>query len=273
MLNNEKSRIIVALDNMTAPEAIVLISKIKDIIAGVKVGSEMFIAEGPDFLRYLRMMGVAFFLDMKIHDIPNTVAKAMAAAVQHGPAIINLHASGGFKMMQAAAEGVERGFLKARERGLVQDRPHVIAVTILTSIGESDLIAVGLLDPKRAGGMTFPELLDFIPGLTLKMSRLAVNAGLSGCVCAVSDAKNIRAECGPRFMIITPGIRLPGGDIHDQKRIDTPTAAIEAGADYLVVGRAVTESDEPVGTCERINQDVARALIAPMLKYPAPSKQ
>lgn len=255
------NRVIVALDNMNAFQALFLADKIKDLVGAVKVGHEMFSAEGPQFLRYLRERGVEVFLDLKYHDISNTVKKAITRVTEYEPLIIDVHASGGEKMMIAAKEGAEEGARCASaEFGHSVGRPLVVAVTVLTSLDTDDLISLGLLQTETLRVMSCPGLLNFIPELTKKMAMLAQKSGLDGVVCSASDAKDIRTACGPDFIIITPGIRWPNSKKDDQKRVDTPTAAILAGADWLVIGRLVTESKDPVDTLKQVNEEIAAAL-------------
>ena len=258
-MQNEK-RAIIALDNMSVSQSVILLDKIKHLILAAKVGFEMFVAEGPQFLRLLREMGVDFFLDLKFHDIPNTVKKAVARAVLYEPLIINVHASGGEAMMKAAMTGAEEGAKFASQKyGHSVGRPLIVAVTLLTSLEVKDLLDIGYLESDVLGLMPEEARGNLIPELTLTMSILAERAGLDGVVCSVSDAKLIRQTQKPGFKIITPGIRRPDSSKQDQKRVATPTDAALVGA-WPVIGRIVTEAADPVAAMQRVNDEIASAL-------------
>jgi orotidine-5'-phosphate decarboxylase len=216
-----------------------------------KVGSELFTAEGPVPVRYLVTTGRSVFLDLKFHDIPNTVRAAAREAAELGVSMVNVHASGGRKMMEAALEG-------ARSAGAVvgdEARPKVLAVTILTSLESRDLEELGISGtPVEA---------------VIRMARLAQSAGLDGVVASPREISAIRQACGPGFLIVTPGIR-PASALHhpvrgsaatdDQARIATPASAILAGADYLVVGRPITGAPDPVAAADAIVAEMEEAL-------------
>ncbi|MBB5148968.1 MULTISPECIES: orotidine-5'-phosphate decarboxylase [Ureibacillus] len=199
----------------------------------VKVGMELFYQEGPDIVRKIKDLGHDIFLDLKLHDIPNTVKSAMKGLARLGVDLVNVHAAGGKNMMEAAIEGLEAGS--------ADKRPMLIAVTQLTSTTEEQMqkeqkIPLSLLDS------------------VLHYAQLTKDAGLDGVVCSVHEAKNIADVCGETFLRVTPGIRLPGGDAHDQKRIATPDYARINGSSYIVIGRAVTKAENPVEAYKKVCQ-------------------
>lgn len=224
------SPIIVALDYPDAATAQAMAARLDPKLCRVKVGKELFTAAGPALVEALVARGFEVFLDLKFHDIPNTVAGACRAATQLGVWMINVHASGGRAMMQAAREAVEG---KAR----------LIAVTVLTSMGDGDLADIGM-----QGGAK---------DAVTRLARLAQSAGLDGVVCSAQEARVLRGACGAAFDLVTPGIRLADGEAGDQKRIMTPRAAMDAGASYLVIGRPVTQAAEPLAVLERIQRELA----------------
>ena len=199
----------------------------------MKVGKELFTAAGPALVETLVARGFGVFLDLKFHDIPNTVASACKAAARMGVWMMNVHASGGRAMMQAAREALADA----------PQRPKLIAVTVLTSMGDSDLADIGM-QGKPADAV-------------LRLARLAQAAGLDGVVSSAQEATLLRAACGAGFNLVTPGIRLAEAGVDDQKRVMTPRAAIAAGADYLVIGRPITQSADPIATLQRIQRDIA----------------
>ena len=227
------SRVIVALDYADARSAMALVDRLEPSACKVKVGKELFTAAGPDLVADLVKRGFDVFLDLKFHDIPNTVAQACKAAAQLGVWIVNVHALGGRAMMTAAREAIES----------VPRKPHLIAVTVLTSMAEPDLREVGLDASPLVAAM--------------KLAELAGNCGLDGVVCSAHEAAAIRDAVGGHFLRITPGIRLPEDGAGDQKRVMTPKMAIESGASYLVIGRSVTRAADPLATLVRINREIA----------------
>lgn len=228
-------RVIVALDCSDAASALALSERLTPRLCRLKVGKELFTACGPALVASLVQRGFAVFLDLKFHDIPNTVAQACRAAAGLGVWMINVHSLGGREMMQAAREALEQA----------SPRPRLIAVTVLTSLSDGDLREVGVTgSPAEAA---------------LRLARLARESGLDGVVCSPQEAPAIRLACGEAFLRITPGIRPAQSGADDQKRIMTPRRAIEAGASYLVVGRPVTRASDPGAALERINEEILEA--------------
>jgi orotidine-5'-phosphate decarboxylase len=225
-------RIIVALDYPDADSARRMVARLRPELCRLKVGKELFIAAGPDFVRELVGEGYSVFLDLKFHDIPNTVAQACKAAARLGVWMVNVHASGGPRMLAAAREALE---------GLVR-RPLLIAVTVLTSMGPEELGAVGV---------------DASPGQqVLRLARLTAEAGLDGVVCSALEAPMLRQALGPDFCLVTPGIRPAGSAVGDQTRILSPVQALQAGADYLVIGRPITQAADPIATLKQISAEI-----------------
>ena len=209
------SRVIVALDYADAKCAMALVDRLDPSACKLKVGKELFTAAGPAFVASMAQRGFDIFLDLKFHDIPNTVAQACKAAAQLGAWMINVHALGGRAMMNAAREAIESAPRK----------PKLIAVTVLTSMAEPDL---------REVGIDASPLVE-----AMKLAELAGGCGLDGVVCSAHEAAAIRDRLGSRFLRVTPGIRLAEDSAGDQKRVMTPQIAIESGASYLVIGRSV----------------------------------
>lgn len=236
-----REKLIVALDLPSAEVAARLAEKLRGRVGMFKVGSELFTAEGPVLARYLIAKGEKVFLDLKFHDIPNTVRAAAREAAQLGVSMLNVHASGGRRMMEAALEGARAGADTMRKA-----RPLVVAVTLLTSLASADFDEVGI-----AGG---PE------EAVIRLARLAQQAGLNGVVASPQESAALRRACGPRFTIVTPGIRPADAAANDQARLATPAAAIQAGADYLVVGRPITAAADPSAAAEAIVSEMERAL-------------
>jgi orotidine-5'-phosphate decarboxylase len=230
-------RVIVALDYATAAEALAFAQRLDAKRCRVKVGKELFTVAGPALVEQLVGRGFDVFLDLKYHDIPNTVAAACKAAAGLGVWMINVHAAGGRAMMQAAREAL------AEEAS----RPKLIAVTVLTSMGTEDL--------RETGQNEVPVVL------VERLARLAASSGLDGVVCSAQEAQQLRQVCGPDFCLVTPGIRLADSAQDDQKRVVTPQMAISNGADYLVVGRPITKAADPLAVLDRINADIAAAAV------------
>ncbi|MGE3401981.1 MAG: orotidine-5'-phosphate decarboxylase [Vicinamibacterales bacterium] len=234
--------LLVALDVDTGARARELARQLRGIAGGLKIGSRLFTLEGPALVRSLVDEGARVFLDLKFHDIPNTVAQAVESAVATGAWMINVHASGGVPMMQAAARaGAETA---AR---LSQPAPLLIAVTVLTSMDEPTLRATGVERP----------LVDHV----IALARLAQSAGLAGVVASPQETAGIRAACGSDFVIVTPGIRgaSAGTEKNDQTRTMGPAEAVRAGARYIVVGRPIISAPDPRAAAEGIVEELGRA--------------
>ncbi len=223
------SPVIVALDFPSSEEALALAERLDPDRCRVKVGKELFTRSGPAVVEKLVERGFEVFLDLKYHDIPNTVAAACAAAADLGVWMINLHALGGRRMMAAARERLE---------ALGTGRPRLIAVTILTSMGEADLAEVGLRGT--------PE--DNVR----RLAALAQESGLDGVVCSPQEAAGLRAALGGDFLLVTPGVRPAGASLDDQKRVMTPAQAMAAGASHLVIGRPITAAPDPLVALDAI---------------------
>jgi orotidine-5'-phosphate decarboxylase len=229
-------RVIVALDYPDAGRADELVQRLQPDACRLKVGFELFVSAGPVFVADLVDRGFGVFLDLKFHDIPNTVAAACHAAAGLGVWMLNVHASGGRRMMEAAREGLDG----------IASPPRLIGVTVLTSMGEGDLVELGI--DARAG--THVE----------RLAQLARDSGLDGVVCSAVEASALRARLGPEFLLVTPGIRPESSVADDQRRIATPVAARQAGADYLVIGRPITGAADPAGALEAVNRQLAEAV-------------
>jgi orotidine-5'-phosphate decarboxylase len=227
-------RVIVALDFANPMHALALADRLDPSCCAVKVGSEMFVVAGPEPVRWMVQRGFRVFLDLKFHDIPNTVAQACAAAARLGVWMLNVHAGGGRAMMTAAAHSVAKTAAEARVA-----RPLLVAVTVLTSLGQSDLAETGVAATPAA------QALD--------LAKLTAACGLDGVVCSALEAPALRAALGPSFKLVTPGIRPAGSAKDDQSRIITPAAAIANGADYLVVGRPITQAPDPLAALAAVN--------------------
>ena len=228
-MNSQLPRVFVALDFPNAVDALSLVNRLSPRDCGLKVGKELFVTAGPEPVRRMVERGFAVFLDLKFHDIPNTVASACTAAARLGVAMLNVHASGGKTMMTAAREAVERA----------DKRPLLIAVTVLTSLDDADMRNLGVDATAQAQA--------------LRLARLTQACGLDGVVCSAQEAPALRAACGPAFKLVTPGIRPADAAKDDQARIVTPVAAVRNGADYLVIGRPITQAADPVAALASIN--------------------
>jgi len=237
-MTDASQRIIIALDFPDLAPALDLAGQIAPRVGMFKVGLELFNVAGPKAIESLRDQGLRVFYDAKLHDIPNTVAGAAAAAGRLGVAMLNVHALGGRAVMQAAKEAALRG---AREAGFPP--PVVIGVTILTSVGDRDLREeIGLSEPPRDA--------------VLRLASLARESGLDGVVCSVREVSDIKRTCGKDFLTVTPGIRPSWAATGDQTRTATPGEALSAGSDYLVIGRPVTRADDPAAALAKILGDM-----------------
>jgi orotidine-5'-phosphate decarboxylase len=232
--------IVIALDVAEPEAARALVEKFRGIPCWFKVGMELYYSAGPDIVNRLKAEGHCVFLDLKLHDIPNTVRSAAKAVARLGVDMLNVHAAGGTVMMRAALEGFEEG---CAQIGTVAKRPILIAVTQLTSTSEVML--------REEIGIAMP-----LASCVVHYAKLAQAAGLHGVVCSAHEASAIKAGCGPSFVTVTPGIRPQGADAHDQVRIMTPATAIRNGSDYLVIGRAITGAPDPRAALERIVEEI-----------------
>ena len=227
------SKIIVALDYEKEAEALALVDQIDPSLCRLKVGKEMFTTLGINFVKQLHQRNFDVFLDLKYHDIPNTVARAVRSAADLGVWMVDLHASGGLRMMEEAKRILEP---------YGKDSPLLIAVTVLTSMEDLDLLQIGI----NASPME----------QVLRLAHLTQRAGLDGVVCSPQEVEILRNACGEDFKLVTPGIRPIGADFGDQRRVMTPTAAIRAGSDYLVIGRPITKADNPAEVLRSINASI-----------------
>jgi len=235
------SQILVALDVDTAEAAHALADRLRGAVGGFKIGSRLFTSHGPSIVESLVSRGDRVFLDLKFHDIPNTVAGAVAAATRLGVWMVNVHASGGHTMMKAARDAAD-----AEASNAGRSRPLVIAVTMLTSLSEETMGEIGV-----AGALA---------GQVGRLAMLAQSAGLDGVVASAQEIALIRSRCGPSFEIVTPGIRSASDDRGDQSRTMTAADALAAGASYLVVGRPIIAAADPRAAAERIGAECRAAV-------------
>lgn len=226
-------KIIVALDYPAAAPALAFADRVQPSLCRLKVGKELFTACGPALLEQLMWRGFEIFLDLKFHDIPNTTAQACKTAAGLGVWMVNVHALGGRKMMEAAREAVASG----------TQRPKLIAVTVLTSMAQQDLADIGI-------NATPAEMV-------LRLATLTRDCGLDGVVCSAQEAALLRKQCGDGFCLVTPGIRPAQASLDDQSRVMTPQAALQAGSSYLVIGRPITQVADPLQALLDINQEIA----------------
>ncbi|MFC6632049.1 orotidine-5'-phosphate decarboxylase [Microbulbifer taiwanensis] len=227
------SPVIVALDYDNAAAALAMAEKLDPSLCRVKVGKELFTVAGPQLVKELVGRGFQLFLDLKFHDIPNTVASAVKAAAELGVWMVNVHASGGARMMEAAAEAL---------LPYGDNKPLLIGVTVLTSTAPEELAAVGVT-----------RALD---EQVLTLASLAKDCGLDGVVCSAREAQALRRQCGAEFALVTPGIRPAGAAADDQRRIVTPAQALEWGADYLVIGRPITAAADPMAALRQVLAEI-----------------
>ncbi|WP_173272177.1 orotidine-5'-phosphate decarboxylase [Thiosulfatimonas sediminis] len=230
-LNNDP-KVLIALDFPDSISALEFVAQLNPNECRLKVGKELFAVAGPEFVKQLIRQQFDVFLDLKYHDIPNTVAKAVQAAARMGVWMVNVHASGGSKMMEAAKQALAE----------FEQPPLLIAVTVLTSMQREDLAEIGLdVEPQEH---------------VLRLAKLTKQSGLDGVVCSAQETAMLRTELGPDFCLVTPGIRPAGADVNDQKRIMTPADAIKSGSSYLVIGRPITQAADPVAALKAINASI-----------------
>ena len=225
---NKISPIVIALDFKDKTSTLNLVNQLQPDLCRLKVGKELFVRCGPDLVKELIDKGFDIFLDLKFHDIPNTVAAACQAAADLGVWMVNVHASGGRKMMQAACEAIAGS----------SHQPLLIGVTVLTSLSREDIAEIGLdIEPQQQ---------------VLRLAKLAKDSGLDGVVCSPLEAALLKQQVAEDFCLVTPGIRPAGSDTGDQQRIMTPAKALQAGSDYLVIGRPITASSDPLKSLQEI---------------------
>lgn len=232
-----REKIIFALDVDSLPAVDRWAEKLSGKVGMFKVGKELFTTAGPAAVEAVKRHGGEVFLDLKYHDIPNTVAQAMLAAGRLGVKLANLHALGGPEMMEQAASAIRKQFTDA-------ERPRLLAVTILTSSTQETLSAVGIERP--------------VEQMVVRLAKLAKESGMDGVVASPLEIQAIRAACGPDFLIVTPGVRPAFASVDDQKRIMTPTEAVTAGADYLVIGRPIAKAADPAQAADLIVDEIVR---------------
>jgi len=240
-----RSSLIVALDFDSLSSATKFAKQVSDLVGMFKIGNQLFTAAGPAAVKEISALGPGIFLDLKFHDIPNTVAGAvLSAAAMSGVQLINVHALGGRAMLEAAVQAISAGV------PMGADRPRLLAVTVLTSMDQKSMRETGIGGPPKAR--------------VLKLARMAKELGVDGVVASVQEAKAIRKACGREFLIVTPGVRRKekNGEAarrDDQSRTATPTEAIKAGADYLVVGRPILTAEDPRAAAQAIVDEIAAA--------------
>ena len=230
-------RLIAALDFHTMEDVRSFVEQLGDTVSFYKVGMELFYSVGGEVVSYLKQQHKQVFLDLKLHDIPNTVAEGLCSLMRLGADILNVHASGGYTMMKTAAERVKQ---EAQRLGI--EPPKLIAITVLTSINQEDWDGVG---------QTLP-----IKDAVVRLAKLAKSAGLDGVVASPQEAALIREACGEEFLIVTPGVRPAGSAVNDQSRIATPSSALQNGASHLVVGRPIRLAENPAEAAKKIIKEM-----------------
>lgn len=234
-LSDPKERLIVALDYGSAAQALELVDRLDGSCKWFKVGMELFYAAGAGLIETLRQRDFNVFLDLKLHDIPNTVAGAVRSVTQAGASLLTIHASGGEAMMTAAAEAAN-----------APGAPQLLAVTVLTSMDAGELAGVGVMDTPAAQ--------------VLRLARLAKLSGINGMVCSADEVETLRDNLGPEVRLVIPGIRAAGDALGDQRRVATAEAAIQRGASQLVVGRPITRAVDPASAARSFLDEIAKAL-------------
>lgn len=246
LLEEAREKIIVAMDVPDIFVAQKLARLLAPHVGMFKVGKQLFTACGPDIVRLIRNMGGEVFLDLKYHDIPNTVAMAGLEAAKLGVKMFNLHALGGPEMMETTMKALRAEYPDP------ETRPKVLAVTILTSISDDSMREIMVTEPCYG-----------VKDMVLRLAIMAKDSGVDGVVCSPQEIELIREACGPDFLIVTPGIRPADAKADDQKRIATPGSAIEAGANYLVIGRPIIEQPDPVAAAQAITEEIIQVLKQP----------
>ncbi len=226
------AKIIMALDYSDTKQVFSLLEQLDPTIAKVKIGKELFVHAGPDLVKKVVAMGFDVFLDLKFHDIPNTVAAACQRAADLGVWMMNVHASGGRKMLEAAKQALLQ----------VNAESKLIAVTVLTSLSDEDLLVIGITDTPQQQ--------------VLRLAKLTKESGLDGVVCSPQEVTLLRQQIPTDFLLVTPGVRPQGAALGDQQRVMTPQAAMQSGASYLVIGRPITQAKNPLQVLQQIQQDI-----------------
>ena len=240
VITHAKDRLVIALDYPDRDSALRLVEQLSGMVGMFKIGSQLFTAEGPGLVREIVDAGERVFLDLKFHDIPNTVAGASRSAARLGVSIFNVHTLGGAEMMRSAASSVSE---LVAQNGVPELRPYVLGVTVLTSMDQADLADIGVSSD--------------VDSEVVRLASLARDSRLDGVVASPREIRLIRERvASDGFIILTPGIRPAGSDVGDQKRIATPARAIGDGADLIVIGRAITEDREPRAAAERILEEI-----------------
>ena len=233
--NNKGPRIIVALDYSSKAKALEIVSQLDPKLCRLKVGKQLFTSTGAEFVRHLVGLGFDVFLDLKFHDIPNTVEHACEVAANLGVWMLNVHALGGKKMMESAANGIQKNGGQP---------PLLIAVTLLTSMDDDGLVQIGIKN----------SIVDTVKSLT----TLAIESGLNGVVCSAKETQILKQQFGDKVTLVTPGIRPLGANTDDQIRVVTPVEALNNGSDYLVIGRPITTASDPIAVLTTINEEIDR---------------
>lgn len=227
--------VIIPLDYPTEQQALDFAQRLSPELCRVKVGKELFTRVGPALVERLQALGFEVFLDLKFHDIPNTVAGALRAAADLGVWMVNVHAGGGRRMMEAAVTALAS----------YRHKPLLLGVTVLTSLSDDDLAELGYTES--------------VAQRVARLAALAQDSGLDGVVCSAQEARQLRSAHGEGFCLVTPGIRLAGDDAYDQRRVLTPADAVAAGADHLVIGRSITGANDPLAALERVRAEMRGA--------------
>lgn len=235
-----KDKLIAALDFHTKEDALALVEKLGDNVVFYKVGMELFYSVGTPIVEELKKRNKKIFLDLKLHDIPNTVAQGLCSLLRQGADIMTIHGSGGYTMMKTAVDTV-----RAEAKKLGVKAPKIIAITVLTSINEEDWAGLGQAMP--------------IKEQVVRIAKLAKKAGLDGVVASPQEAKLIREACGKDFMIVTPGVRPAGSSLDDQSRVATPAKALQDGASHLVIGRPIRAAQDPALAAKNILEEMENA--------------
>jgi orotidine-5'-phosphate decarboxylase len=232
-----KSKLIVALDVFTFNEMKIIVEAIADEVETYKVGHQLLTSEGPEVIRYLKSQKKNVFLDLKLHEISNSVASAVRAAGAHSVDMLTVHASGGKRMMEAAVEAASE-FLNMK----------ILALTVVTGLNDPDLLEIGI---NASSG-----------DQVVRLARLAESSGCHGVIASSMETKILRSILSPQMLIITPGIRPEGNENNDQRRVGTPAHAVASGASYIIVGRPITQSENPANSARKINEQISATLIA-----------